>query len=397
MIVKSASTWSAEHQQLHIDLQPLLNQAGSLILTGWDVGIRWLNVIDGDTTAYTDPFAESLFPIEFIDHDLLKSWAATIPDEIIVLLKRYKGNAFGMLMMTSLHRYAHQLFLEQPTLFWLAFCYAQQHQWSEAQFISCCNLKRTAILDACGLPASRSALKLVSKIQARHFGRYELDQIRALLNLDGFEILNHRASLPIDMLHLILKQPNLLGSKFVIRWQDDVSGQLYRTYLDIMRMVSYCNAGDVRPWIHNCKNMQDLTASHDRLVPHMNDYSRRHWKHGGGDEDCNYPAPPVLGNETIVPVDSLRLLRAESMDQHHCVESYHTRIVENHYYVYQILAPERATLGLRIVKSSNGKVTVTIDQIKGPCNQAVSSETEETVLNWLQTQSLQTIFGEDDA
>jgi hypothetical protein len=383
---ESDSIWLAEHQQLHIDLQPLLNQSGSLILTGWDIGIRWLNIIDGEsTTVHTDPFAKSLFPIEFIDHDLLKPWAATIPETVITLLKRYKGNAFGMLMMTSRHRYAYQLFLEQPILFWVAFCHAQQNEWSEAQFIACCQMKRTAILDTCDLPPTRSALKLLSKIQAEHFGRYELDQIRALLNLEGFEILNHRLSLPLDMVHLILKQPNLLGSKFVIHWQDEVSDQLYRTYLDIMRMVSYCDAGDVSPWIHNCKNMQDLTASHDRLVQYMND-RKRNGSSAIIIEDCDYPAPPVLGTETIVPIDSFRQLRAESMQQHHCVEAYHARIVEGHYYVYQILAPERATLGLRIVKSSNGKATITIDQIKGLRNQAVSSETEETVLNWLELQ-----------
>jgi len=72
VLVQSDSIWLAEHQQLHIDLQPLLNQSGSLILTGWDVGIRWLNVIDGETAVHTDPFAESLFPIEFIDHYLLR-------------------------------------------------------------------------------------------------------------------------------------------------------------------------------------------------------------------------------------------------------------------------------------------------------------------------------------
>lgn len=101
--VQSDSIWLAERQQLHIDLQPLLNQPGRLILTSWDVGIRWLNVIDGETTTvHTDPFSESLFPIEFIDHDLLKPW---VPDRVRKQL-RNPGKAIttGRRLLTDQNR-----------------------------------------------------------------------------------------------------------------------------------------------------------------------------------------------------------------------------------------------------------------------------------------------------
>ncbi len=95
--------WDADQQQLHINLQSLLSIPATLILLGWDAGISWQIVTDYEIENYTDPFSEPPFPIEFFEHDLLSPWLATITDNITVLLKKYKGNAFGILILVNRH------------------------------------------------------------------------------------------------------------------------------------------------------------------------------------------------------------------------------------------------------------------------------------------------------
>jgi hypothetical protein len=139
----SGSRWFAEQQQLHIDIQPLLGYPATLNLSGWDAGISWSTVIDGETAVYNGLIGASPFPIEFFGHDLLKPWVATIPENIIALLKQYKGNAFGILMLVNRHPYLKELFEDHPVLFWFVFTYANDNHWQEHQFVMCIKCKRS--------------------------------------------------------------------------------------------------------------------------------------------------------------------------------------------------------------------------------------------------------------
>jgi len=61
------------------------------------------------------------------------------------------------------------------------------------------------------------------------------------------------------------------------------------------------------------------------------------------------------------------------------VASYHSAVYIGHYYVYRILYPQRATLGLRLKYGSKPQ----LDQLKAFQNQPVSEQTNQFVLNWL--------------
>ncbi len=89
------------------------------------------------------------------------------------------------------------------------------------------------------------------------------------------------------------------------------------------------------------------------------------------------------GNSHIVPITDFAGLRIEGLRQHHCVESYHSRISNGTYYVYQVLAPERATLGVKIHRDLSGRVDLSMDQLQGLQNKPVSHETTQAVLSWL--------------
>jgi hypothetical protein len=69
----------------------------------------------------------------------------------------------------------------------------------------------------------------------------------------------------------------------------------------------------------------------------------------------------------------------EGKVQHHCISIYHNKIARREYYAYQILEPERATVGLK--KTVAGGYS--IDQIYLKYNGIVSDATRELVMTWL--------------
>lgn len=102
------------------------------------------------------------------------------------------------------------------------------------------------------------------------------------------------------------------------------------------------------------------------------------------DANLPFPEPPMAGNDNIIPLTNYGELLEESQTQQHCVASYHSKVIEGNYYVYRILAPERATLGVTIHKSSGDKPVVYMDQLKGWQNKVVSEEVVQIVKAWMQ-------------
>ncbi|MEQ1557854.1 MAG: PcfJ domain-containing protein [Methyloglobulus sp.] len=377
----SGSQWHAEQQQLHIDLEPLLGLPTTLILSGWDIGIGWSTVIEGETTVYNDPFGASPFPIEFFGHELLKPWVATIPENIIALFKRYKGNTFGILMLVNRHSYLKELFEDHPALFWFAYTYAKDNHWQEQKFVACCKSKRSEILKVCGLPNTPSAVKLLQKIEANYFNRYTYDQIRELFGVEDYAVLNHRGSVPIRWVAVLKRFPALLYSPFVHNWQGDWTSEEYELLRDIARMVATHDDEDYLRWLNGCRDLETLKVQHDNLVNRMVEQNR---KHSGYEILGNktYPTPPLSGIEQIEPILNSHGLRDESEQQRHCVAAYHSEIVQGRYYVYRILEPERATLGVSVFKKKNGENSLRIDQLRGYKNQKVNEDTEKFVFGW---------------
>ena len=384
------SHWCSDKQELTIDLSKLLGKPVSLILTSWNHGIIWKNVIDGEIEQHRNPFEESLFPIGFIDHDILKPWKETIPAPIIKRLKTYKGNAFGMLNICSCYPCCDELFANNPILFWLLFTYAQQHNWHEFEFefVKTCRLKQTEILKAINLPATKSALKLLQKIKSRQYAQREYELIRQLLTLE-FERLNHQNSIQITLIELILHFPQLLNSKLLNQLNGKAIKLLREFVQDTEHMARRIGLDTevVNQQLYRCKNLIQLERLHDKLVEQFN---QKMAELTGRERETAelllqpFPIPPLLGNENIVPISSKKALIEEGKKQRHCVAVYDEDIIRGQYYVYQVLAPERATLGITIKKKRDNsqQSQITIEQLKGYHNKTVSQATKEAVLLW---------------
>jgi len=388
------SHWCSDKQELTIDLSKLLGKPASLILTSWKHGIVWSNVIDGEVELHKNPFEQSLFPIGFISHDLLKPWRATIPEAVIKRLRIYGGNAFGMLNICSCFQSADELFANNPILFWLLFTYAQQHNWHEFEFVKTCRLKQTEILKAINLPATKSTLKLLHKIKARQFAQQEYELIRELLTLDVHG-LNHRTTISLPLIKLIIHFPLLLNSKLLNHWNGKGIKLLSELVQDIEHMTHRMglDRGAINQQLFSCRGIECVQRIHDKLVVQLNNkmiaITTRNQEHPKQSEALliqPFPIPPLLGNKHIIPITNTNMLLEESKLQHHCVAAYDEEIIQGDYYVYQILAPERATLGIkvkrRLLQQKGEQPNLKIDQLKGYRNKAVSRETKEAVMLW---------------
>ena len=98
-----------------------------------------------------------------------------------------------------------------------------------------------------------------------------------------------------------------------------------------------------------------------------------------------YPKPPFQESDFIKPIVNRRELFEEGFDQKNCIYSYDDRIIAGRYYVYCVLAPERATVSLR--RESNGrghKKVWRIEEIKTRANNRPSWETIEMVNKWFE-------------
>jgi len=383
--------WCDDKQELTINLSKQVGEPMHLTLTSWqnNNGISWKTLIDGKIEQHSNPFETPPFPFNFLESGLLQYWREQIPGKLMLQLRRFKGNAFGILNLCSRYQYADELFNNHPTLFWLTFMYIQKHSKEEAEFIELCRLKQTEILKSINLPAKKPALKLLHKIKARHYAQNEYDLIRSLLRLN-IERLNHLETVPIPLIELILHFPKLLNSKLLNRWNDKGIKHLRESIQDIEHMSRRIglDSNATNQQLYGCKNMIQLEELHDKLVKQfdkaMADITSRKKEVSAVPLWIPFPPPPLLGNENIVPISDRKTLFEEGRQQRHCVAVYDEDIIKGQYYVYQVLRPERATLGIVIKKKQSHSLqqNVSIDQLKGYHNKTVSQATKAIVLDW---------------
>lgn len=375
------SYWDDRQHVLSIDVSSVSGCPARVLLSGWQQGFQWSLWREGEREVHDDPFEASLFPIEFFDHALLRDWRDAIPAEVLTPLQRYRSNPLGFLSLISRDKAAYQLFIDHPTLFSLLYHQAESHQPRIDWLLEHCRLKRTAIVKACGLPERPAVVKLLRKFAFRRFSRWHYELIPQIFQFN-YAGLNHQPVINESLLNCILRYPLLLDSALLRHWhwQDEDSLVLRTTLEDIERMQQHQQLPPERVLkpLLQCRCLADVVKLHDRLVDYIQ--TTRSMAEA---ETRPYPPPPLPGHTDIVPITDYCGLRAESIQQHHCVASFHAEIAAGSYYVYQVGAPERATLGLKIRRDLSGRISVSIDQLKGLQNQPVRPETTQAVWAWL--------------
>lgn len=124
--------------------------------------------------------------------------------------------------------------------------------------------------------------------------------------------------------------------------------------------------------------IEHLNTQHDVL---LKVFVRERWT---ADLISCFPNPPIPGSEVIRPIRTPTELYREGHVQRHCVGTYAERVAKGDLYIYQVLAPERATVAIARGPDGNWRIS----ELRLSCNRAPSPATRAAVEAWIESHSL---------
>ena len=351
----------------------------SASISYWDVGITWQLNSKRQEQVLT-LFSTPLAPLEMLSqHEDCSEWYLSIPEPVRNRIVKYRHIDFAILYMTSHYRYAYELFISHPILFWLVMCEAKQNTWTEEKLTTVIGLSRKHIMGECGLPATQAAIKLLTKFNFERYDITALSLIKKVFELKSYQKINHhQQQINLMLAKLMVRHPVLVRPTFIHKLKDgEWNSHLSNTLNDVFRLAEQLEMRNIIDDIAKCASNSDLITLHDHLTRLLNQRlaKQAHFKKYNAD----YPQAPIIGNNTIIPITNGVNLLQEGIDQKHCAASYHDDIANGNYYIYKVLSPERATLGLTLVSGQKPK----LDQLFLRRNAEVSDKTKSVVMDWL--------------
>jgi len=365
------------NDNLIINFSQLLGYECIVKITPWHQGISWSGASEAEPQTIAE-LTEMGMPFAAIcGEEGATSWLATFPEglqkRLVEYEFKYRGTVYALLWCISRSTYARELFESNPLLVWLLLKTAQAEQWDTHYVLNLFSYKRTKIFLACRLSESKAALKLITKVKFSHFSQREFEVIKAYDWRDASKSLSHLPFLDNRLLKFLQHYPYMKASKLIQNFRSEWNWREFNMiFKDTLNMADNLGIRDIIFRISLCKDINQLTNLHDKLAVEINE------------QNCKevplleYKKPPVEGTQLIVPIMNNHDLYEEGKTQHHCIASYHARIFHGEYYVYKILEPERATLGIKLIRGGG----YSIDQIYLKYNGIVSTATRESVIAW---------------
>ena len=345
----------------------------------WDRGMKWRNTSDDSKAETGEHLQDPGIPFSFfVCSQEAQPWLATIPEELINKLEQFdtmfSGVTFPLLAFISRSSRAKELFESSPSLMGLILFAAKYHQWSYKDILEIVQKKRKDILAVCGIAGDKLVQKVLNKISITMFGMLDY---QCLITFDwtiSGKLLGHINHIDMKLLHFISSKPQHANARFLFGYHPQWNWSSVKHIMsDSESMARRLAIIDSTDQINRCKNLNELNRLHDRLIEKINQRTIENIPL------ITFPDPPIEGTYTIVPIRNNKELMIEGKKQRHCVATYETRVMDGQYYVYRILEPERATLGVNV--RSDGSVFVS--QIKLVCNGEPSNETKQVIADWI--------------
>ena len=378
-----------QNNVLRVDFSKYLGFGCITTFQPWEQGIAWSSSAEDFTVDSPHTKNESLpnahvlnepgIPFNALRNSSEASpWYSTIPDEITDCIlqfdHKFPGTTFSLLWCISRSKNALELFQSSPILTSMILHCAHQNQWRAQEVLTIFTLKRKHILFACGLPAKNSLLKILNKIQKKTFNAQDFKFITNLKWEFSIKLLSHIKFVDIRLIRFLSNFPAYNQASFLYQynwsWNWTYVEMLIRDSQSMGEQLAILN---IIKSITRCKTLQELSDLHERMIKRINKKTMQ------SVPKYTFPQPPLPDSASIQAIKDNHTLMLEGRTQHHCVASYEKSIRSGEYYVYKVLIPERATLGLKVKKNS----PVVIDQLMLACNIAPSPKTHDHVNKWL--------------
>lgn len=364
-------------RNLMMNFSQFLGHECRVKITPWNEGIYWTNVteIEQQTIKVISEFGVPFVGI--CKEEGAAKWLATFPsglqEKLIAYELKYLGTIYLLLWCISRSKYAQELFESNPFLVWIVLKTAKSQCWDTESLLAVFSCKRTKILLACGLGESKTVLKTIQKLKMSY---YSYVQFRQITTYDWHDVSNKLTHLPfVDMplLKFLEHYPELATAKLIQTYGERWCWKVFKRKVEYtLNMGADLGHKDIMARIGSCKDMQKLITLHDKLASEINGQA---WE---SLPVVEYGEPPISGTSVIVPITNNHHLHREGKEQSNCVSSYHVPIFQEKYYVYKILTPQRATLGIKLTKGGY----YSIDEILLKGNKAVDAGTRGSVMDW---------------
>ena len=324
----------------------------------------------------TEPLRPELLP-SLLREQARLNWIKTIPDEVRQALRTFPKHQWHLLrMIGACGTPAMDLMHATPALAVALSCAPKFRpiRWTLRAWRTLLKANRSQadIAAWLGFPGTKATIRLLRKVDAKCLHSSALIYLRAIASDPRLQKRSaHLPSLTRSCVFLLsnpMLEP-LVGQRLLHEVAENPQLRVSRGLLDILRMIDTLHpAGRQVGPFETSTQVLDL---HNDLVGRMQAIELA---------DLPIPPPPISGNEFIQPIQTPQELAEEGRQMGHCVASYLRDIHRGRVAVYRVLAPERATLSLRVI----GRETLhwAIDQLFLARNQEPSAATHQAVRSW---------------
>lgn len=326
----------------------------------------------------------------------LHRWMDSVPDPLRHRAQRFGARTIPVIIwfVSVFGKDAEDLLLtDGHTLVYGLAKRMKEGRLDPAQVPGLLRAKRKEIAHFLGFPPTKSCVRLLASIPAEHLAIEQpgpgetitgYDMIAAIaVNPEARQIMAHLPVITLDHMRILAFPP--LYRRVTPALLHEIATTFYPFGLaeelaDLLRMEIQLREPLQLPAVRPpFQSVAALRNEHDRLAL----VQRELMLNGDiGQWNVPFPAPPLPGTDSIIPLATPLDLLAEGRQCHNCVASYIPAVRDGGYYVYRVLNPQRATLG--IVR--NGK-RWEIAQMKLPFNQRACPATWRAVRQWLKDTS----------
>ena len=379
-------------------------------LSSWELGLEisrsdgwnWNPIYDdpymvvfGDNRKLSDsPYVSWYRRDMSVSHDVWLHFRRTVPEEV----QKIVGQQFRYSQIHLLKALRHcpeliGMVRSCPALFWLIV-----EQNSDVNILNSWNFtrlvrsKRKEILKRLGYVGSKSAVKLLSKIEIDCFKDEDLFHLKDIIGSEEkISLLRHYEELSTTHLYAAANHPDLLKYTFIRKAlsRKDISLTAFKHLAslseDTRNMAEMLQKEHVDDFFKTISNPQQLERCHDSFAIELHNaeisvrlLEELVQKYGKE----TFPKLPVgsLGSETLQPICSLTALTQEAEEMENCLLSWAHRIYEGRAFCYQILKPERGTVGIDLTTG-----VPQIAEIRLKKNGTPSPATVHAVEEWLES------------
>lgn len=279
-------------------------------------------------------------------------------------------------------REAEELAASAPLLFVYLVKQSQESGQTLTNFQHLVKAPRRQIADWCGLPATKSLVRLLARVAIQPCTLRDLPFIKSILNNDEKrQLLAHT------------KHPSISHLLFMHHYAGDIWPNLLRliqpsdipikNYRLIQLLEDTNQLGATPQQLKRIANYNALTTLHDTLTQRLNGRrstaqarkweAKRHQNKFG-----DFPSAPLAGNDHITPLTSWYDLFDEGIVMRHCVGSYGPQIARGKVFIYRMTQPQRLTIAIQPAGNR-----WRIEQVKGFYNQPPTKDALNVIYDWL--------------